>query len=67
MIIVNGGVGDGGNFGGGLGGCIVIYLLIENKYFGDYIVIGGRLGDVFKDVILYVGGFGIVYFKDLWN
>lgn len=51
MIFLNGGVGVGFNFGGGFGGWIVIDILMENKYLGEYIVIGGRFGDLLKDII----------------
>lgn len=65
FIILNGGVGDGFIFGGGFGGWIVVDILMENKYVGEYIVIGGDLGDLLKDIIQYFGGLGIVFLKDV--
>lgn len=39
-MIVNGGSGYG-NGGGGVGGCIVVYVVWLWEYFGKYIVYGG--------------------------
>lgn len=67
ILDVSGGSGQGEIAGGGSGGRLAVYIKNQNRYFGQFLAIGGSAGNSGNEFTLASGGPGTVYIKELRN